>query len=379
METDSIENILKICDLFEGESDNDIEKLLPLCREESYSAGATIFSEGAPCDTVHIIKSGRVALERNLHIGMGEEAATADVITRGGCLALSGLLDPPLLSATGRALEPCQLISLSTADLRGLFQENHEMERIAFKNAVKILCSRLEHMRERLGSVFSVIFHDFKAPLAAAESFNRLILHGYVGELNEEQRGMLQDSSKRISYLIDLVSNIMDVSRIGAKHLVMSEIALGQVLMDSIEAIEPLAEEKGLQLKVELDAELPHIYGAQDRLQQLIVNLLSNAVKFTPSGGVITVTARDGVDDLRVSVLDTGTGIPAEELPRIFDDYHRGLDSTARGAGLGLAIARRVVEAHQGKIWASSPPPGSDKGTEVIFTLPKKPKLADAE
>jgi len=366
-------------DLFSGLSDNELRKLLPLCREEVYKAGTIIFPEGAPCHTMYIVESGKVALDRNLHVGQAEETTTIDVITRGGCLCCSGLIDPYVLTATGRALETTEVIAADNLQLKSLLEENSEMGRKTMNNLAKIVDSRFQHTRETLGHVLSVLFHDFKAPLAALECQNRVILGGYAGELNEEQKSMLQSSSKRVSDLLSLVTNIMDASRVDVKDLALSKISLAQVIMDSVEAMQPLAEEKGLQLKAEVTEELPPVYGAQERLKQVVINLLSNAIKFTPTGGMVTVKAEDGTDDIQVEIMDTGIGIPAEELPKIFDDYYRGLDLTEKGAGLGLSIVKRIIEAHQGKIWVASPCPGSDKGSQFIFTLPKDLKVVREE
>lgn len=371
---DSIEGILRSSDLFGGLSGAELKKLLSLCREEVYRAGTIIFSEGAPCHTMYIVESGKVALEINLHIGQASEATTIDVITRGGCLCCSGLIDPHILTATGRTVETTELVVLDTADLKGLFQENPEMGCKTMNNLARVVSSRFEHTRERLGYILSVIFHDFKAPLAAVDSLNRLILGGYAGRLNDEQQSMLQGSSKRVSDLLNLVDNIMDVSRIEVKNPVMSKISLAQVILGSIEVMQPLAQEKGVQLRAEV-GELPPVHGARDRLEQVVINLLSNGIKFTPPGGTVAVKAKDGAEHVQVDVVDSGIGIRAEELPRIFDDFHRGLDLAERGVGLGLSITKRIVEAHQGKIWAVSPCPGSDKGSEFTFTLPKIPNM----
>lgn len=366
-----VEGILRMSDLFGGLSDDGIKKLLPLCREEVYEAGTVIFSEGDPCNTMYIVASGKVALEMRLHIGRTEETATIDTITRGGCLCCSGLIDPYILTATGRTLEKTEVIALDTAEMRSLLKENCETGYKTMSNLAKVTSLRLQSARETVGYVLTLIFHDFKAPLAAVDSVNRLILGGYVGELSKEQRDMLQSSSKRISTLLNLVTNVIDVTRVSAKDLAMSTISLEQVVMDSVELMQPLAQEKGLQLKTELNHSLSPVYGAQDRLKQVLINLLSNAIKFTPSGGVVAVKAKDGTDDIQVEVVDTGRGIPAEELPKIFDDFYRGLDLDEKGTGLGLSMAKRIIEAHRGRIWAVSPCPGSDKGSQFVFTLPK--------
>ena len=368
----SVKEILRASDLFHGLSDNELDKLLPLCREEIREAGVVIFPEGAPCHSMYIVESGRVALEVNLHITRAtEESTTITVITQGGCLCCSGLIDPYILTATGRTLEPTKVVALDTAELLALLEENPEIGYRTMDNLASVVSSRFRHTRETLGRILSVIFHDLKAPLAAIESYHRVMLGGFVGELNEEQKDMLQRSSKRILELLDLITNVTDVSRIDAKDLVMTKISLAQVIMDSIELTRPLAEEKGLQLKAEVAGGLPPIYGAQQRLKQVVVNLLSNGIKFTPTGGTVAVKVKNGTDYVQVEVTDSGVGVSAEELPRIFDDFYRGLNLPEKGAGLGLSIAKRIIEAHQGKMWAVSPCPGSDKGSQFTFTLPK--------
>ena len=371
-----IMEVLRRSDLFGGLSDDELGKLLPLCREQVYEAGAITFCEGCACDTMYVVESGKVTLEINLHISRArEDTATIDVIARGGCLCCSGLIDPYILTATGRTLEATKVIALDTAELKGLFGGNPEMGYKVMGNLTKVVSSRFQHTRGTLGRILSIIFHDLKAPLAAVESYHRVMLGGFAGELNEEQKNMLQRSSKRISELLDLISNIMDVSRIEAKDLIMSKTSLAQVIMDSIEVMRPLAEEKGVQVKAEVAEGLPSIYGAQERLEQVVTNLLSNGIKFTPAGGIVAVKAKDGTDHIQVEVVDSGVGIPAEELPKIFDDFYRGLNLAEKGAGLGLSIAKRIIEAHQGKIWAVSPPPGSDRGSQFAFTLPKDLKV----
>ena len=367
----AIKEILRLSDLFLGLSSEELDKVILLCRREVYEVGVVIFPEGAPCNTIYIVESGKVALEMNFHISrVGEESATITVVSQAGCLCCSGLIDPYILTATGRTLEQSEVIALNTEKLVALLKENSEIGYKVMRNAAMISAGRLEHTRDTLGNILSVIFHDLKSPLAAIESYHRVMLGGFAGELNDEQKNMLQRGSKRVSELRELLSNIMDVSRVDTKDLVMNKISLEKVIMDCVEIIQPLAEEKGLQLKAEVAEGLHPVYGDRERLKQVVLNLLSDGVKFTPHGGMVTVTAKDGVGYTQVEVADTGIGIPAEELPKIFDDFYRGLNLAEKGSGLGLSIAKRIVEAHRGKIWVVSPYPGSDKGTKFIFTLP---------
>jgi signal transduction histidine kinase len=224
--------------------------------------------------------------------------------------------------------------------------------------------------------ILSVIFHDLKAPLAAAESYNRLLLDGFVGELSEEQKNIIQRSSKRLSDLLNLISNMIDFSRVDSGEFREEEVSLMKVIEDCAETMQPLAVEKGLQLDVALPRQLPVVLGNSGRLKQVVTNLLSNAIKFTPSGG-ITVRAKDEKDHVRVDVIDTGIGIPTEDLPKVFDGFYKGLDVEHRGAGLGLSISKRIVEGHGGKIWATSPTPETGKGSKFTFILPKSPKQTE--
>jgi len=374
-----LKEILKDSDLFHGLRDDHLDQLLPLCREELYEAGVVICPEGAPCHTIYIVESGRVALEMGIHISRAvEESATIDVVTRGGSLCCSGLIDPYILTATGRSLERTKLIALDTEELRSLAKSSPEARARVMNNVAKVIASRLEHARETMGHILTVIFHDLKAPLAAVESYNRLLLGQFAGELNEEQRNIVQRSSKRLSDLLNLISNMIDFSRVDFRDLRAERVSLAEVIEDCAEAMRPLAEEKKLQFVVEIPQGLPAVLGIAGQLKQVITNLLSNAIKFTPSGGV-TVRVKDEKDHVRVDVIDTGIGIPAEALPKIFDGFYEGLNVAGRGAGLGLSISKKIVEGHDGRIWTVSPCPETGKGSEFTFILPKDLKRIEGE
>jgi len=209
--------------------------------------------------------------------------------------------------------------------------------------------------------------------LAAVQTYLQVILGGFTGEISDEQRGMLKRSSIRIEGLLRLINDILDATRIEAGQIVqeMQEICLAEVVEDALENVCSLAEEKGLELSAEIAEGLPMIAGAPHRLVQVITNLSNNAVKFTPAGGKVTIRVREDADHLRIEVTDTGIGIPPEDMPRIFDEFYRGKDVDTKGAGLGLAIAKKIVEAHGGEIWAESPYSEGEKGSKFTFTLPK--------
>jgi len=235
--------------------------------------------------------------------------------------------------------------------------------------------AELEEERNRFLRFIGVAAHDLKAPLAAIQSYIGVMLGGYSGELNEKQKGMLDRSSHRITELLGLISDLLDIPRIETGQLVqeMKDISLRQAIRNSLQEQRSLAKEKGVKLKVDMPDTLPKIHGSSTRLQQVVTNLVNNAINYTPEG---TVTIRAYEDDsyIKVEVADTGIGIPTEDLSRLFDDFFRASNVEIKGTGLGLSIVKRIVEAHGGKIWVESPNPESNEGSIFTFTLPKKPE-----
>jgi len=233
--------------------------------------------------------------------------------------------------------------------------------------------AKLEEERNRFLRFIGIAAHDLKAPLTAIQGFLWIMLGGYSGELADKQRNMLERSSRRITELLNLISDLLDIPRIETGQIVeeMKEVSLRQVVEHSLKDLRDLAKQKGIKLKAELPQALPKIRGSSPRLQQVITNLVSNAINYTPEG-TVTIRVRDGDNDISVEVMDTGIGIPPDDLPRVFDDFFRASNVEAKGTGLGLSIVKRLVEAHGGRIWVESPCPESNTGSKFTFTLPKK-------
>ena len=234
--------------------------------------------------------------------------------------------------------------------------------------------AKLEEERERFLRFIGMAAHDLKAPLTAIQGFLWVMLGGFAGELTAKQRQMVERSSVRIKELLDLISDLLDIPRIEAGQIVqeMKEVSLRQVIEHCCEGLTSMAEEKGIRLRTELPQTLPKVYGSAPRLQQVMTNLVSNAICYTDKG-MITIRAKQAGNDVQIEVMDTGIGIPTEDLPHLFDDFFRGSNVDTRGTtGLGLSISKRIVEAHGGRIWAESPCPGTSNGSKFTFTLPKR-------
>lgn len=233
----------------------------------------------------------------------------------------------------------------------------------------------LEEEKRRFLHFVSMAAHDLKAPLSAIQSFLGVMLGGYAGELNEKQRHMMERASQRIAELLNLISNLLDIPRIEMGQLVqeMTEVSLAQVIESFVEEAASLAQQKGIKFSVHIPPNLPCVFGAPSRLQQVIINLVNNAINYTSEGEVL-VRARETDSEVLVEVVDTGCGIPVDDLPKVFQDFFRGSNVSSKGTGLGLSISRRIIEAHGGRIWVESPCPETGKGSKFSFTLPKKVK-----
>lgn len=239
-------------------------------------------------------------------------------------------------------------------------------------------CKELAEMveeRNRFLRFLSIAAHDLKAPLSAIQSYFGVMLGGFSGELNEKQRAMIERSSVRITELLNLISNLLDIPRIETGQLVheMKECSLLEVINNCLNEMRDLAAQKRLILKAELPDTLPLVYGSAPRLQQVITNLVNNAINYTQEGEVVVRTA-DGDADIRVDIIDTGIGIPSGDLSNIFTDFYRGSNVTTKGTGLGLSISKRIIEAHGGKIYCESPCQETKTGSRFFFVLPKPRK-----
>ena len=250
-----------------------------------------------------------------------------------------------------------------------LQEKTRELERSS--NAI----AKLEEDKAKFLSFLSIAAHDLKAPLTAIQGFLWVMLGGFSGELTEKQRNMLERSTKRINELLNLISDLLDIPRIETGSIVqeMKEVSLRQVIKECTDEQRNLAKEKGVKLTVILPEELCKIKGSGPRLKQVMTNLVHNAINYTSEGNV-TVKVEEKKNSIEVAVIDTGIGIPSNELLKVFEDFYRASNVEEKGTGLGLSITKRIVEAHGGKIWVECPCPETNCGSKFSFTLPKGDK-----
>jgi signal transduction histidine kinase len=229
-------------------------------------------------------------------------------------------------------------------------------------------------MADRAKSDFvQMVTHELRSPLSAVQSMLRLLEQGYVGPVTSEQQDLIQRSQRRISFLLSLVKDLLELAAGKVEQLrgEKKEVVLNETITKVAELMQSSAEEKGLEWKVEIAEEPLVLVGIEEGLERVFMNLVSNAVKYTPAGGSVAVKAWSENDQIKVEVSDTGIGIPEEALPRIFNEFYRAKNAKAmemEGTGLGLAIAKDVVEQHGGQISVESI---VGEGSTFCVTLPK--------
>jgi signal transduction histidine kinase len=213
--------------------------------------------------------------------------------------------------------------------------------------------------------------HELRTPLNAILGYTELIVDGIYGEVPGKIRDVMERVQKSGRHLLALINDVLDLSKIEAGQLVLSlkDYSFRDMVHTVISATESLAAEKGLNLKLEVEADLPVALGDERRIAQVLLNLLGNAIKFTEKGELRVGAARsDGM--FIVSVTDTGPGIAEFEQQRIFEEFQQVDSSSTRskgGTGLGLAIAKRIVEMHGGKLWVESV---LGRGSTFFFSIP---------
>jgi NtrC-family two-component system sensor histidine kinase KinB len=235
-----------------------------------------------------------------------------------------------------------------------------------------MLLEDITHLREidRLKSEFVAgASHELRTPLTTIEMGVHLLLEGSGGELSPKQHELLEMCRESTLRLDALVKDLLDLSKIESGEAAPRVVPIGahDLIVDAVELVRPQAEAKRLTLHVDAPAELPEISADRGQVERVITNLVTNAIRATDPGGTIEVSAAGRNGFVAISVRDTGRGIPHDYLDRIFEPFVQVPDAPSGGAGLGLSISRRIVQAHGGQLAVRS---HVGQGTTFTFTLP---------
>ena len=213
--------------------------------------------------------------------------------------------------------------------------------------------------------------HELRTPLNAISGFSQVLRKGMYGEINAKQADYLDDILASSRDLLTLIDDILDLSKVeaGQVELKVAPFSLPAALERVVVVVGQQAASRNVRIALAAEPGIDTVTGDERRIRQVALNLLSNAIKFTPAGGSVDVRAarRDG--EVQVSVTDTGPGIAAEDHARIFGEFQQAAAGKEQrdGTGLGLALSKRLVELHGGRIWVDSE---LGKGSTFVFTLP---------
>jgi signal transduction histidine kinase len=251
---------------------------------------------------------------------------------------------------------------------------------IAIQNArlvgeIQQKSSELEVANKHKSAFLASMSHELRTPLNAIIGFSEVLLAKLFGELNAKQDDYLKDIHTSGKHLLNLINDVLDLSKVeaGRMDLELSRFDLPTALADAMTLIRERATKHGIELALDVEPGLGTIEADERKFKQILLNLLSNAVKFTPDGGRVEVKASRAQDAVQIAVSDTGIGIAPADQEAVFEEFRQvGVDymSKQEGTGLGLALTRRFVELHGGRIWLTSE---VGKGSTFYFTIPDTP------
>ena len=251
--------------------------------------------------------------------------------------------------------------------------QNEQGQTIGMVNILTDVTKQRE-LDEIKGKFVSNITHELRTPIVAMQKAIMILQTPQAGSLNEAQKNFLNIVGRNLNQLNRLVEDLLDIAKIDSgKMKIRATLGkLDKVIRDACDTLDTWAKSKGVQIVRDLDRNLPEMNFDPDKITQVLNNFLSNAIKFTPTGGTITVKSlwRDRDSAAEVSVSDTGVGISQEDLPKLFSRFEQFGDQVGiSGTGLGLCIAKEIVERHGGQVSAESV---LKKGSKFTFTVPLK-------
>lgn len=270
-------------------------------------------------------------------------------------------------------------LAASESSHRALTQRNTELERAV---------AHLREIDELKSNFLATVSHELRTPLTSVIGFSEMLLEGLAGDLAPEQAEYVRTIMARGEELLALISQVLEMSQLemGAIRLDLAAHRLETIVERAVATLKLVADQAGIEIVVDVGEGLPRVLADAEKTQRVLLNLVGNALKFSSRGGTVKISAvqapirrpfreetlfGEEVDDaVRVTISDTGIGIPEDQLVRIFEAFYQADASSTRehgGAGLGLSIVKNLVSAHGGDVWAESE---VGRGTQIHFTLP---------
>ena len=364
-------------EIFIDLGNSDLLAIAEFSNEKNYREAEAVLLEGEPAGTMFVVERGKLALEKKIQIGRHSTPrnATIGYVGPGKIAGFSVLTTPHVYSTSAVCIEPTRAIEIEGDKLREFLYKNPEAGFRVMNRIAALVGGRYRDATNTLTYFLSIVSHELRSPLAAIENYLQTMYGGYAGEISDKQKRMIHRSILRVKDLSSLIGDVVDLARMRPEQIQadFEWFDPGEVGAESIEDARLAAADKGIKIKVEPPLKFEPIVGARRRMRQVYTNLLNNAIKFAPQESTVTFRAWYEPEAVVFQVQDEGPGIPEEELPFIFQEFYRASNvGESTGAGLGLSIAKKVVDAHYGQLRVDNVSTEFGKtGTRFTVTIPR--------
>ena len=359
--------------LVSGPGDNDMAPALTTDSEHSPAPLSIEPTGPEPIDSTRSVEPAPQVQEPP--VSLVAAAVNKSLFWAGLAAALGGILLVSLISR--RILAPLQTLGgaaqrLGRGDLAQRVPASGPAEIRSLGNTFNAMAENLQAAEQQRRNLTADVAHELRTPLSNIQGYLDAVHDGLL----EPDQATIATLRQQTAHLVTLVEDLrlLALAEAGSLALQVQPESLQDLLEEAVEAFRPRAEARNIQLTLELPADLPEVALDRTRIAQVVGNLLENAVFHTPEGGAVTVSAEMPGSSVVVSIADSGPGIAPQDLPRVFDRFYRVDPSRTRatgGAGLGLTIARQLVEAHGGAIWVESV---VGEGAKFSFSLSLNPE-----
>lgn len=342
-------------EVFQTLPEKDLLAIADFCHEEVYQDGQEVFVEGEPANKMLVVARGKLAIEKKIQLGRHSTPRNATIayVNPNQVAGFSSLTKPQQHSASVIAIEPTRVCVIDGIKLREYLADHPDAGYEVISAITSLVRGRYQSATNTLTYFLSIVSHELRTPLAAVENYLQTILGGFAGELNAKQERMLNRCVVRVTDLSALISDVVDLARMRPEQIQadFEWFDPGEVGRESIEDSRLAAAEKNIQIRIQPPPEFKPIVGSRRRMRQVFTNLLNNAIKFAPEDSIVFFKAWYEEDKLVFLVEDSGPGIPPEDIDYIFTDFFRASNvGDSPGAGLGLSIAKKIMDAHNGDI-----------------------------
>ena len=276
--------------------------------------------------------------------------------------------------------------SIENAELfEKVFRSSQELE-LKVADRTKQLAGALQKVNEinnKKSEFISAVSHELRTPLTSIKGYAAILIAGKIGEVPPAVKERLAKINSHSDNLVALINDLLDIARIesGRQEMKFAAYKIRNIIANVADLLAPQMTAKGIKLQFDIPEEIEDLYVDTSQVERIFINLLSNAVKFTPQAGTITIRVSPQKDKgyVVIQVADTGIGIPASEIQKLFSEFFRvdnEINQHVKGTGLGLVLAKNIVQAHRGKIWVQSQ---VGIGTTFCFTLPSSQKVFEEQ